>query len=107
MAYQADAANIDAAFIVPSAVGQQTTGQHLQSGGLSRAVVPEQAQHFSTLQFQRHVINDPVVAEAARQIACGKGYFVRDFLQNRVVVAVVSLTKYNLLCISLSKAVRL
>jgi hypothetical protein len=105
MAQQADAANFDAAFIFFGAVRKQTAGQHLQCGGLARAVVPEQSQHFSALQFQRHVMNGPEIAEVARQIACGKGNFGRNFLQSRVVVVVVSLTKYNLLCTSLSKAV--
>lgn len=97
---QADAADFDFA-----AVRQQTAGQHLQRGGFSRAIVPEQAQHFSALQFQRHVMNDREIAEAARQVACGKGYFGSDVWQSRVVVMVVSLAKYNLLCAPTSKAV--
>ena len=99
---QADAADFDFA-----AVRQQTAGQHLQRSGFSRAVVPEQAQHFSALQFQRHVLNDQVIAEAARQVACGKGYFGSNIWQSRVVLMVVSLAKYNLLCAPTSKAVLL
>ena len=68
----------DAADVYFSAVGQQTAGQHLQRGGLARAVVSEQAQHLSALQLQRHVMNDLEIAEAARQVACGKGYFGSD-----------------------------
>lgn len=101
-AQQADAADFDFA-----AVWQQTAGQHLQRGGFSRAVVSEQAQHFSALQFQRHVMNDSEIAEAARQVACGKGYFWSDVGQRLVVVMVVSLAKYNLLCAPTSKAVLL
>jgi hypothetical protein len=102
LTHQVDAADIDIA-----AGRQQAAGQHLQCGGLPRAIMSEQPKHFSALQFQRHVMNDLVIPKAARKIACSKGYFGRNFLQCRVVVVVVSLTKYNLLCASLSKAVSL
>jgi hypothetical protein len=52
-------------------------------------------------------MNDREIAEAARQVACGKGYFGRAVWQNREAVMVVNLTKYNLLCASTSKAVLL
>ena len=50
-------------------------------------------------------MDDLVLAEAALQAACGKGYFRGGFLQNRAIAAVVSLAKYNLLCAPISKAV--
>lgn len=52
-------------------------------------------------------MDDSEIAEAARQVACGKGYFGSDVWQSRVVVMVVSLAKYNLLCAPTSKAVLL
>ena len=78
LAQQADAADFDATFILFGVVRQQAAGQHLQRGGLARAVVSEQAQHLTALQLQRHVMNDLEIAEAARQVACGKGYFGSD-----------------------------
>ena len=100
LAQQADAADVDFA-----AVRLQTPGQHLQRGGLARAVVTQQAQHFSALHLQRHVVYDLEIAKTACQVACGKGYFGCNCRQCRKAVTVVSLTKYNLLCASLSKAV--
>lgn len=52
-------------------------------------------------------MNDLEIAEAARQVACGKGYFGSDIWQCREAAMVVNLAKYNLLCVSLSKAVLL
>ena len=50
-------------------------------------------------------MDDCLIAEAARQVARGKGYFGDGIGQSRVVVMVVSLAKYNLLCAPTSKAV--
>ena len=97
----------DAADFYFAAIRQQTAGQHLQRGGFSRAVVSEQAQHLTAPQFKRHVMDDLKIAEAARQVACGKGYFGNGVRQGLVVVMVVSLAKYNLLCAPTSKAVLL
>lgn len=106
-AQQVDAADFDATCIVFGTVRQQAAGQHLQRRGFSRAVVSEQAQHFPALQFQRHVMNDRDIAEAARQVACTKSYFRSDIWQSREAVMVVNWAEYNLLCVSTSKAVLL
>ena len=107
LAQQVDAADFDATFIFFGAVRQQAAGEHLQRGRFSRAIVPEQAQHFATPQFQRHVMDNHVVAEAARQVVCGKGYFGKDVWQNLVAIMVVNLVEYNLLYTPTSKAVLL
>lgn len=49
-------------------------------------------------------MNDRQPAEAARQIACGKGNFWSGIGQNYVRGMVVSLVKYNLLCMPTSKS---
>ena len=81
---QTDAADVYAGLVFLGIIRQQATRQHLQRGGLACTVVPEQAQHFAALQFQRHVINDREIAEAARQVACREGCFRSGVRQSGV-----------------------
>jgi len=87
----------DAADVYFSAVWQQTAGQHLQCGGFTRAVMPEQAQHFSTLQLQRHIMNNLLIAKAAHQVVCGKCDFGNRVVQSPAFIMVVEGAKYNLI----------
>ncbi len=52
-------------------------------------------------------MNDGLIAEAARQIACSKRYFVGRSRQGFVTISIVSTDKYNLLCTPISKAVEI
>ena len=67
------AREVEAADFNAAGMRQQHSGEHLQRGALACTVVAEQAEHFAAAQFQRDVVDDAALAEAANEIAGGQG----------------------------------